>query len=108
MPIIIDYSFKFKAAAESYKIFKTVYGLVKRSELNNHPFGEITTNFVKEVVHNAFEIHPDIRETFPGLNAELKEMYNKGYLKLSEDEITPFDSLTKEIYFNDFFKDKNS
>jgi len=52
------------------------------------------------------EIHPDIRETFPGLNAELKEMYNKGYLKLSEDEITPFDSLTKEIYFNDFLKIK--
>ena len=103
MPVIIDYSPRFREAEKVYNNFKTVYGLIKKSEFNNQSFGKITAKFVKGVVHEAFEIHPDIRENFPQLNGKLREMHNKGYLELSEDEISPFDSVTKEIYFNNLF-----
>ncbi|MCK4730421.1 MAG: hypothetical protein KAT28_03830 [Candidatus Aenigmarchaeota archaeon] len=76
MPVIVDYSSMFREAEELYDMFKTVYGLVKKSEFNNQPFGK------------------------------LREMYYKGYLELKKSEITPFDSVTKEIYFDNLFSNR--
>ena len=92
MVLIWDNTQLYKEAQESYSKFKTAYKLVKESEKSNEPLENTTTEFIKRLCYDAFEIPYEIRnEINPRLNDELIEMMEKGFLKIKKEDINPFD-----------------
>jgi len=103
MVVVIDYRPLFKDAKERYDKFKTGYTLVKKSEQKNQPLPIILESIVKMWCRDAFSIHPEIRETISGLNEELVEMVQKGFLELKKDEIVSYDPVTQKMYYDSLF-----
>ncbi len=121
---VIDYSTAIEQARKLENIIRFNHNLLKREQYAPKitPKKNITPNLSllelceqfrpstkKEIISNikrcsreAFEISLNIRsaEELGGLNELLSLMIKEGYLKLKEEEISPFDLATKEFYWS--------
>ena len=96
MVVIISYRKMFEEADEKYKRFESYYNLINsRKNMDN-----VTRTFAEQAFYDMFKVHPDIRESYPGLNGRLEKMLNKGFLKLKKSELCAFDPVTMKASIN--------
>ena len=103
MTTIIDHTPMSEDAREVYATFLTGYRLVKQSEIDGKVIDDTVAKIIEGWTYDAFKIHPEIRATFLGLEDRLCEMHGLGFLEFKEDDISPFDPVTKKEYYDKLF-----
>ncbi|NOQ56328.1 MAG: hypothetical protein GQ477_06010 [Nanohaloarchaea archaeon] len=103
MVTIVDYTHMFENAEKVHYTFLTGYGLVKQNEIDGKVIDDTVRIIIEGWIYDAFKIHPDVRNTFLGLEDKLCEMHEMGYLEFKEGDLSPFDAVTKDKYYAKLF-----
>ena len=92
-------------AKETYERFNTAYDIIMEAEANKKKLNKTTKSLLEIMIQEAFEIDSELRKSLPGLNYKLKEMLKKGYLKPKEEDISPFEPVTSELFYKNFWRE---
>lgn len=106
MVIVIDNRPLHRQAERRYESLNIWYRLVKKVERGDREdFNPTERQFLQWVCESAYEVHEELRGKLPsleGMNDKLKELLSNEYFKLEEDQISPIDPVTKDLYFSRF------
>ncbi|UCG95280.1 MAG: hypothetical protein JSV92_04525 [archaeon] len=97
MVLIIDNRPLFERAKELSDSISKFYVYLNNSK--DKGVNETISGILKRNCYEAFKLNYFVREQTQGLNDRLKLMLEKGYLELSDDEISIIDPVTKEYCF---------